>query len=729
MKSVKTIWTLFFLICLILISCFTCPYAMAFEPVKIACITSQTGIAVDDSLPIIQGAQLAVDEINGNGGLLGKPVELIFLDNKSTSIGSKTAAEKAVKLKVTGVIGASWSSHSLAMAPVLQKAGIPMITPASTAPKVTEIGNYIFRVCFTDDLQGRIMALFARNTLKAATAVVLQNINEQYSLTLSNYFRQSFIKSGGKILLTGNYTDKCVDFSDILKEIKKIKPDVIFIPGYSRDSGLIIHQAGKMGIKAVFLGGDGWSLNMFDYAGDYLNGSYAAAPWQKSLPFPESRHFQKIFYKKFKKPVYNGVIALAYDATRLFCRAVNNAGTIDRKIIRDVLARTFDFKGATGNITFDGTGDPIGKQVVIMKFDNHTYYYIKTVKEKTISIAAIYALTGRAAQVSQSSVTGVVDAADEINKSGGIENRKIKVDIIDNRSTPIGSQNAAEKAVADDVTAIIGSLWSSHSLAVAKIAEAHKIPMISNMSTNPKLTKIGNYIFRVCFTDDFQGKVMAGFARNDLKAESALVLTDITSAYSMGLSKRFMKTFRKSGGKILFNAIYKPDLNNCKSLILRVQKYRPDVIFISGHDESGYLAEKIQISGIKTIFLGGDGWNYGSFLNKGGKYIKSGFFCTHWSEKSENPVSIAFVKKYKDIADINSASALSHDAVFLLADAIKRAHSTNRKKVRMALENTKSFQGVTGRISFDKNGDPVNKNAVINEIYNGKISYLKTITP
>ena len=615
------------------------------------------------------------------------------------------------------------------MAPVLQKAGIPMITPASTATKVTEIGNYIFRVCFTDDLQGRTMALFARNTLKAATAVVLQNINEQYSLTLSDYFRRSFIKSGGKILLTGNYTEKCVDFSDILKEIKKIKPDVIFIPGYSRDSGLIIHQAGKMGIKAVFLGGDGWSLNMFDYAGDYLNGSYAAAPWQKSLPFPESGHFQKIFYKKFKKPVYNGVIALAYDATRLFCRAVNNAGTLDRERIRDVLARTFDFKGATGSITFDGTGDLIGKQVVIMKFDNHTYHYIKTVKENTVTIAAIYALTGRAAQVSRTSVEGVIDAATEINKSGGVENRKIKVDIIDNISTPIGSKLAAEKAVADNVTAIIGSLWSSHSLAVAKIAQAHKIPMISNMSTNPKLTKTGNYIFRVCFTDDFQGKVMAEFARNDLKAKSALVLTDITSAYSIGLSGEFIKIFRKAGGKVLFNAKYKPDLNNCNRIILRVKKYRPDVVFISGHDESGFLAEKLQVSGIKAIFLGGDGWNYGSFLNKGGKYIKHGFFCDHWSEKSENPVSIAFVKKHKNIAEINSAFALSRDAMFLLADAIHRAKSFNREKIRTALAETKSFQGVTGMICFDKNRNPVNKDAVIYVITSGQVKYFKTIAP
>ncbi len=719
---------IFLLVCFIFISCFKCSVAKALESVKIACITGETGIAVNDSTPMIQGTEIAIDEINKNGGLLGKPVELFLLDNKSTALGSKSAAEKAVKLNVTGVIGASWSSHSLAMAPVLQKAEILMITPASTDPKVTRIGNYIFRVCFTDELQGKIMANFARGDLKAKTAAVMENINEQYSLTLSNFFIRSFVKSGGQILSKENYAGKCVDFSGILKKVKTIKPDVIFIPGYSRDSGLAIRQAREMGIKAVFLGGDGWSLKIFDYGGDYVNGSYAAAPWHETFSFPQSRHLKKIFYEKFKKPIYCGVIALAYDAVNIFANAVKKAGTLDRKRIRDVLARTFDFHGATGSITFDKAGDPIGKQAVIMKFDHHAYNYVKIIQEKTIKIAAIFALTGRAAKVSKTSVEGIMDAVSEINKSGGIENKKIEVYFIDNMSTPIGSKLAAEKADAENVTAIIGSLWSSHSLAIAKIAQAHKIPMISNMSTNPKVTKTGNYIFRVCFTDNFQGKIMAKFAIKHLKAKSAIILTDITSDYSMGLSREFIKNFKLSGGKILFNAMYKPELNDYKNLIVQIKKYSPDVIFLSGHDESDFLAEQIQDAGIKAVFLGGDGWNYSNFLDKGGKYIKHGFFCTHWSKKSKNPVSLAFVKKYNDIADMNSALALSHDAVFLLADAIKRAHSINRNKIRMALENTKSFTGVTGKISFDKNGDPA-KDAIINEINDGKIKYLRTITP
>ncbi len=729
MNFSKIILKLFYVICLICVSFITCWTAGAAESVKIAVITSETGIAVDDSAPIVQAAKMTIDEINKNGGLLGQPVKLIFIDNKSSFIGSESAAKKAVKLHVTGVIGASWSSHSLAMAPVLQKAGIPMITPASTDPKVTRIGNYIFRVCFTDELQGKIMAQFARRTLNAGTAAVMQNINEPYSLTLSDFFIRSFVKSGGKILLKGNYTGKSVDFKDILSRVKKLEPDVVFIPGYSRDSGLAICQARKMGIKAVFLGGDGWSLKMFDYAGSSLNGSYAAAPWYKDLPGTESRHLENIFFEKYKQPVYNGVIALTYDAIKVFSQAVKKAGSLDRKRIRDVLARTFDFKGTTGSITFDGTGDPIGKQVVIVKFNNNAYDFVKNIKEKTITIAAIYALTGKAAKSYKPSINGVINAVNEINDHGGIAGKKIKLDFIDNKSTPIGSKIAAEKAAADNVTAIIGPVWSSHAIAAAKVAQAHKIPMVATIATNPLVTQVGNYIFRVCFTDDFQGRVMANFAVRDLKAKSCVIFTNVESDYSLGLSREFKKNFELSGGRVLFTAMYKSALKNYRYLISRTRKCNPDVVFLSDHEEdSGFLAQEVQNSGIKATFLGGDGCVTENFMTKGGKYIKHGYFCTHWSEKSDNPVSLAFVKKYRQKGRLTPDSALVHDAVFLLADAIDRAKSLNKNKIRAALENTESFRGVTGTISFDKSRNPV-KNVVINEINDGKIRYFKTIKP
>jgi len=345
-----------------------------------------------------------------------------------------------------------------------------------------------------------------------------------------------------------------------------------------------------------------------------------------------------------------------------------------------------------------------------------------------VKIAAIFALTGKATASNKPSLGGVISAVDEINASGGIFDKKIKLHIFDNQSTPIGSKIAAEKAVSKGVTAIIGADWSGHSLAIAKVVQAAGIPMITNISTNEAVTQTGDYIFRVCFIDSFQGQVMAQFAIENLKAASAVIFTNITSSYSMGLSREFQKTFEKSGGKVLFTAPYKTGLKKYKKLILQTKNKNPDVIFFSGHDEGGFLAKQAQLSGIKSILLGGDDWDTKSFLAKGGKEIKKGYYCTHWSAASQSLVSLAFVEKFKTMKKITSAFALSHDAVFLLTNAMIRAGSMDKKKIRDALQKTSTFEGITGKIFFDKNRNPV-KNAVINEINNGNIRYFETIFP
>ena len=162
----------------------------AAEAIRVAAIFSQTGIAATHNESMISMVQLAVEDINQTGGILKRPIQLILLDNQSTPIGATMAAEEAVRLGVTAVVGAHWSSHSLAMAPVLQNAGIPMISPGSTNPEVTKTGNYIFRACFLDSFQGLAMARFAREDLKAASAVIVRNIDEEYSVMLAEFSKK-----------------------------------------------------------------------------------------------------------------------------------------------------------------------------------------------------------------------------------------------------------------------------------------------------------------------------------------------------------------------------------------------------------------------------------------------------------------------------------------------------------------------------------------------------------
>ena len=358
------------------------------------------------------------------------------------------------------------------------------------------------------------------------------------------------------------------------------------------------------------------------------------------------------------------------------------------------------------------------------------FFFAATLRaEDTIDIAAIYALTGAAAEANAFALRGVGYAVDEMNRQGGIFGRKINLLVFDNQSTPIGSTLAAKQAAAANVVAIVGPDWSSHSIAVARVAQDLGIPMISSLSTNPEVTKIGDFIFRVCFTDEFQGKVIAKFAREYLSAATAVVFVDVTSDYSLKLSEIFRHNFEQLGGRVLLELEYKLTQRQFDKEVSSAVKTDADVIFIPGHDESGLIAKMAQDAGARSVFLGGDGWSTLPFFKKGGMELKRGYFSAHWSPALETEKSRSFVKKYTTHSESSDDNiALGYDAMMLLADAISRANTTDRKNIRTAIANTRSFKGVTGVINFNEYGDPI-KSAVVMEIRNGKSHYLKTLEP
>jgi len=348
---------------------------------------------------------------------------------------------------------------------------------------------------------------------------------------------------------------------------------------------------------------------------------------------------------------------------------------------------------------------------------------------ETIKVASIFAHTGAAASINLYSITGVREAVDEINARGGVLGKRIELVEIDNLSTPIGSKVAAEKAIAQGVTSIIGSNWSSHSLAIAPVAQRNKTPMITNISTNDGVTKIGDYIFRVCFTDSFQGKVMAKFAREDMKALKAVMIVDLTSDYSIGLSREFKSHFEHLGGTVAGQVDYTLKSLDFEGIAMQTKALDPQVVFIPGYDESAAIMKHLMISRVKAIPLGGDGWESVRFFERGGKDIPRCYYSTHWTEDVTREESRRFVRRYsKGNKVFNAGEALGYDAVMLLADAMKRAGSIERKRIRDALAATRDFQGVTGSITFNAQRDPI-KSAVIIEVMNGRSRYLRSILP
>lgn len=704
--------------------------AGADDPIRVAAVFAKTGIAAVDNVSNFQAARLAVANINKAGGLLGRPMKLLEMDNQSTPLGARLAAQKAVEMGAVAVVGAAWSTHSLAMAPILQAAKIPMISPESGNPELTKIGDFIFRICFTDKFQGRMAARFAAKELKANTAVSLINVNEDYSLTLSRYFGEYFQKYGGNLMWEGNYKGDAVEFSDILAQVKTLGPDVIFLPGYGRDSGLIIKQAAQMGINSLFMGGDGLTEQVADYAGKALEGGYCCANWHPAVPYTRSARLMSSHQEMYGLPIQCAAIPLTCDAFEVLADAIRRAGTDDPQAVRNALASTRNFMGATGIITMDENGDPLGKDIAFLRYENKSWWLVKMVSpnQERCFAAAIFALTGLAARENLHSLRGVRFGVEDVNRRGGVLGRDLTVIEIDNLSTPIGSKVAADKAVAQRVVAILGADWSSHSLAAAKVAQAARVPMISNVSTHPQVTRVGDYVFRACFTDRFVGRVMARFARQTLGLSSAVAFVDLASDYSLNLSEMFADRFTAEGGQILEKLAYKHRQGRFNDLAQRVAALSPQAVFIPGHAESGAIVKAIVSAGCRPVFLGGDGWGTEAFFQNGGNLIPEGYYCTHWAPEIDRPKSREFVSRYGDRGPLHSSEALGFDAVLLLADAIKRAGVLEPELVRDTLAATNGFEGITGTFSFDDNGDP-RKEGVIMAIKDGRAMFLTRIRP
>ncbi len=345
-----------------------------------------------------------------------------------------------------------------------------------------------------------------------------------------------------------------------------------------------------------------------------------------------------------------------------------------------------------------------------------------------ILIASLFSFSGTASVTNYPSIQAVRWAVNEINAKGGIEGRRMQLLELDNASTPIGSKLAAEKAAAANVAAIIGPAYSSHCIAAARVAQQYGIPLVTNIATDPAVTRVGDYIFRVCFSDIFQSRLLARFAHQELGAATAIILVNASSDYSLGLAREFRIYFDQFGGHLSKDLYYKDRQDTFDELIKSVKKADPALIFIPGYVESALIAKRLSEAGVTTTLLGADGWDIDAFRRLGGDTIRRGYFTTHWVKEMQNKQSREFVNRYDAMQTLTSSSALAYDAVMLTADAIHRAGSAERIAIRRAIADTTGFEGITGRITLDAGGDPI-KPAVIIKIVNGQYSYLRQVAP
>jgi branched-chain amino acid transport system substrate-binding protein len=329
---------------------------------------SMTGNTAHFGQDTDKAVRLAVDEVNAAGGVLGRQVKVVTLDDRGDSAEAANAVTRLIDVeKVHALLG-----------DVAQRRKVPMISPSSTNPKVTEVGDYIFRVCFLDPFQGKVMAKFAKENLKLERIAILKDVKNDYSIGLAEAFKDAYEKMGGKIVVEQSYSQGDTDFSAQVTAIKGTDAQGIYIPGYYAEVGSIARTAQRLGVKLPLMGGDGWDApDLFKIGGDALENTYFSNHFAPDVASDKAKKFVDAFKAKYKiEPT--GLGALGYDAATVLFDAMKRAGKTEPEAIRNALAETRDFEGVTGKITID-QGRNATKSAVVLKIEGGKAKFAATV--------------------------------------------------------------------------------------------------------------------------------------------------------------------------------------------------------------------------------------------------------------------------------------------------------------------------------------------------------------
>jgi len=371
---------LWMVVCMGSLSLLSCSKLSSKNEILLGEYSSLTGTTATFGQSTHKGLQLAIDEINRSGGVLGKKLRVQTEDTQSKPEEAATAVNKLINLNhVVAVIGEVASSRSLVAAPICQTAGIPMISPASTNPEVTQKGDFIFRVCFIDPFQGSVLAKFAADSLHIKRVVILKDVKNDYSIGLAQFFRTQFLRLGGVIVGEQAYSEGDTDFKAQLTALKEKAPDAIFLPGYYTEAALIIKQARDLNIRVPIIGGDGLdSEKLAEVAGaQALENVYYSNHFTVQNQAPEVQKFVTAFQAKYhQKP--DAMAALGYDAVYVTVDAIKRAGGTNPEKLKNALAATKGFLGVTGKISIDENRNA-AKSVVILQYQNGVPMFKETI--------------------------------------------------------------------------------------------------------------------------------------------------------------------------------------------------------------------------------------------------------------------------------------------------------------------------------------------------------------
>jgi branched-chain amino acid transport system substrate-binding protein len=326
----------------------------------------------------------------------------------------------------------------------------------------------------------------------------------------------------------------------------------------------------------------------------------------------------------------------------------------------------------------------------------------------------------------------VVIATEEINQAGGIKGRKLRLITLDDRGQADEANTAVTRLInLEHAIAILGEVASSRSKIGARVCQRNQVPMVTPSSTNPEVTRVGDFIFRVCFIDPFQGFVMARFARENLHLGKVAVFRDVRNDYSVGLADAFVENFRRMGGTITDDLSYNEGDRDFSAQLTTFKTHAPEAIFVPGYyTEAASIAVQAQRIGLRVPLLGGDGWDSPRLFEIGGAALDGSYFSNHYSPENATGVAARFIGTYRQRHNVvpDGLAALGYDAARILYDAMGRARDLTSPAIRDAIAATRDFDGVTGRITINAERNAV-KPAVVLRIQGGTTQLAARVEP
>jgi branched-chain amino acid transport system substrate-binding protein len=358
-------------------------------PIVIGAFFSMTGSMATFGISSVRGAEMAVDELNAEGGVVGRKLSLVVLDDQGKADEAGSTVTRLIDVNgAAAIVGEVASTLSLVGGRIAQRRGIPMVSPSSTNPKVTEVGDYVFRVCFIDPFQGFAMAKFAREHLKLSRIAVLKDVRNDYSLGLTDAFRKAFTRMGGHIVGEESYSAGDTEFSAQLTKLRGADPQALYVPGYYTEVGAIARQARRLGLHVPLMGGDGWeSPELRNIGGEAIVGSFYSNHFAHDNPTPRARKFIDGYQKRYGEAA-PALASLGYDAVMVVADAMRRAKDPSPKALRDAIAATSGFAVSTGVLTLDAQRNPVKPAVVVEVTPDGERFVAEVAPDATVADAA-----------------------------------------------------------------------------------------------------------------------------------------------------------------------------------------------------------------------------------------------------------------------------------------------------------------------------------------------------